>query len=472
MNNAFERVYCVNLGRRKDRWQGFLERLAAIDGGWPFAQPQRYTAIDGKRCNCPSWFTGGGGAWGCYRSHLRIIERCLNEGVNSVLLLEDDATFCEDFCDTWERYYGPQLPQDWGMLYLGGQHLNVNAYPPRKINDCWYQPNNVNRTHAFALKGQTMQAVYKWLCECQEWMRAHHIDHHLGRFHHKQYLEGKAATHKIYTPAKWLIGQSEGDSNISGRSLPERFWPAASSIAPNFETPFVAVIGLHRSGSSCLAMCLHYLGIHMGNVLGGYEKTGGGEAQQLARICEQILPFPACGDNEKRWSDEEIVARLRRWSHERRREAFVRGCLAGAKYPHLCALAPQLQQAVGGADSLKVVHINRPLAESIDSLQRRSREPKAPRATDMQCQLLQQWLDKCKWDFLSSRAGDYITVNYGDLIRQPEQELRRVVEYLGIDPTTIHKRQWRTAIDHVLPRELPNPLTGAVDTGANAVPTS
>lgn len=443
----FDRVYCINLSRRDDR---LIEFYARLPEDWPFAGVQRYNAIDGKRCNCPSWFTGGGGAWGCYRSHLRIIERCLNDGIDSVLLLEDDAICCDKFSEVWSNYL-VNLPQDWGMLYLGGQHLNTNAHPPRKINEYWYQANNVNRTHAFALRGNTMRAVYKWLCETGQggWQRSHHIDHHLGRFHHEQYMQGRNAQHKVYSPAQWLIGQAEGKSNVSGRELPERYWPSAASVAPEYEKPFVAVLGLHRSGSSCLAMCLHFLGVHMGNVLTGYEKHngGGGEAVQLAKICEQILPFPT---TQKRWDDETIVARLRRWTNERRKEAHVRGCIAGGKYPTLCDLAPQLEQACGGADMLQVVHIDRPIEESIASLQRRA---DGFRATEQERTRIQWYLYDRKREYLESRNVAYLTVQYADLCANPRRELERVLEYLQIDKTSIHKLQWQTAIEHVKTRE-------------------
>jgi hypothetical protein len=40
-------------------------------------------------------------------------------------------------------------------------------------------------------------------------------------------------------------------------------------------------------------MVMHHLGIHIGNQLGGYKATGGGEAMGLARLCEKAMRFPA-----------------------------------------------------------------------------------------------------------------------------------------------------------------------------------
>jgi hypothetical protein len=89
LGNLFERVYVLNLESRPDRWQAFRSRLLP---DWPFAEPKRVQAVDGRLVPPPAWWRSGPGSWGCYRSHLSLLEDCLNENVGSVLLMEDDAT--------------------------------------------------------------------------------------------------------------------------------------------------------------------------------------------------------------------------------------------------------------------------------------------------------------------------------------------------------------------------------------------
>ncbi|PHR99574.1 MAG: hypothetical protein COA78_24715, partial [Blastopirellula sp.] len=234
----FERAYCVNLKRRPDRWEAFN---AGLPQDWPFATIEQVAAVDGKKCKHPKWWRQGGGAWGCYRTHLRLIEQCLNDGVESVLLLEDDATFSDTFTADVKEYIA-HVPSDWGMLYLGGQHLKAAKTKPKKINEWVYQPHNVNRTHAWALRGACLKRVYTFLSEMVEGNH-HHIDHYLGRIHQQR-------KEKIYTPKRWLVGQAEGQSNINGREFKERFWPAAERLNVNLEEqPLVVVLGLHSSGS-------------------------------------------------------------------------------------------------------------------------------------------------------------------------------------------------------------------------------
>jgi len=415
-DNCFRKVFCVNLGRRKDRWQRFK---AGLPGDWPFAPVARVSAVDGKRVPVPDWWTAGPGAWGCYRTHLRIIENCINGGVESVLILEDDALFCPDFTRRVKDFLR-RVPKDWGMLYLGGQHLFINKSPPKEIVPGVFQPYNVNRTHAFALRGKMLRVVYKHLLR-KDWMQGQHIDHHLGRLHQRR-------EHPIYCPGEWLVGQAEGQSNISGRNPGDRFWPPAESIASTDPAtrPFLAVIGLHSSGSSALAGVLYHLGCHLGNKLGGYygndpEGSCGFEAVGLAELCERAIPFPTVDYARKRG---QIWSALRGWINEKRREAAKAGTIAAGKYPQLCRMGNQLVSICG--EHLYLLHIDRPLEESIESLARRTKKSREEAAAH------QKWLEEGKRQLLARVPKErQLTVAYADLVSSPEKEARRVAEFLS-----------------------------------------
>lgn len=408
----FDRTVCVNLDRRQDRWQEFLNAFPNELGS-----VERYQAIDGKQVPHPTWWQAGGGAWGCYRSHLRILEECLNNNIESCLFLEDDATFPADFGAKFDQFTS-ELPDDWGMIYLGGQHLFAKEHPPVKVTERVYRPYNVNRTHAFAIRGKMMRTVYQHLTRA-DWHAAQHVDHHLGRLHQQR-------AHPIYTPAEWIVGQAEGWSNIAGKSTPERYWAPADRLVEQPARIFAPVIGLHSSGSSCLAMMLHELGVHMGNELGGYH---GGEAVGLAQLCEKIAPFPG---TTLKWQPERIRRRLAKWINARRREAAENRTVAGGKYPHLCALGEQLQSICG--EDLRVVHIDRPLDESIESLQRRSRKANGWLSIDdPAAEAVQRWLWDCKQELLGQ--VEHLTISYDELLADPIGQIDRVTEYLELEPT-------------------------------------
>lgn len=436
LKKYFEEVHCVTLARRPDRWETFLKNVGP---DWPFATIQKFDAIDGKLCKHPDGWRQGGGAWGCYRSHLRILEDALNRGVDSVLFLEDDAKPCEDFFQKTKAFL-EAVPKDWGMIYLGGQHLFVNKNPPLEVNPLVFRPYNVNRTHGFALRGDMMRIVYKHLNRL-DWTAGHHIDHHLGRLHQRR-------EHPIYCPGDWLLGQAEGKSDISGRTPPDRFWKGASTIAEIDPTtlPFIAVIGLHSSGSSCLAGTLHHLGCHLGNQLVGYygkdpDKLCGFEAVGLANLCERAIKFPEAKLKMKRGG---IYHALKAFINQKRREAANMETLAAGKYPHLCRMGNQLLNICG--NNLRVIFIDRPIEDSIRSLQRRCPDKDAE-AIDLH----QRWLDAGK-EFIRGELDDtlQLSVAYYDLLENPEKEIQRMVDFLKIQPS---KEAFKRAVEYVQPSE-------------------
>lgn len=419
---------------------------------WPFREVEVVRAVDGRLCKHPEWWRQGGGAWGCYRSHVAILEDALNRGTNSVLIFEDDATFCDNFADAAERYVHA-LPDDWIQAYLGGQHLKKAK--PLDGNPLVVQAQNINRTHAYAVRGREgITTLYRWLNETPQWVNRNHIDHHYGRLH-------KAAPAGYYAPAQWLCGQAGGRSDISWKETGERWWvrgdvaPEARDLVVHTTPPltnggqFIAVVGLHRSGSSCVAMMLHKLGVNMGDRLVGWESRngGGGEAAGLAKICERAARFPSAGLTQPA---DQVARNLRHWIGGRVTKARKTGIRVGGKYPHLCAMGGMLKDICG--KGLRVVHCNRPLAESIDSLQRRSRAAKGwLNASDEQCERVQQWLWEEKTRFISSLPQKQVlTVEYADVLSRPSLVVERMVGFLGLRPT---EEQRSSAVSHVKQKE-------------------
>jgi hypothetical protein len=182
-NKIVERCFLMNLDRRGDRLRDWMKQLPQP---WPFPQPERFAAVDGRHIATPPQWRAGNGAWGCYRSHCLILEKCLLEGIDSYVVFEDDAGFGEDFRERLQEYVN-ELPADWGLAYLGGQHLYAGKHPPHKVSERVYRPYNVNRTHAFMVRGRdNMKALYRHL-HWNDWHTKHHIDHHLGRLAQRRY---------------------------------------------------------------------------------------------------------------------------------------------------------------------------------------------------------------------------------------------------------------------------------------------
>jgi hypothetical protein len=189
-------------------------------------------------------------------------------------------------------------------------------------------------------------------------------------------------------------------------------------------------------------MMLHKLGVSMGDKLGGYESKsggGGGEAVGLARVCERAARFPQVGIK-----DQALCRKmLYQWiSGRRRRDKGV----VGAKYPHLCAMGKMLRGICG--KSLRVIHCDRPLADSVESLKRRSRKCRGwLNATDEECEQVQQWLWDEKTKFISSLPSSQVLhISYAVLRATPEAVVDQMISFLSLTPTA---EQREAAIAHV-----------------------
>ena len=207
--------------------------------------------------------------------------------------------------------------------------------------------------------------------------------------------------------------------------------------------PFVLVMGLHRSGSSCLAGVLHNLGVYMGDQFCGVEKDGGHEARGLARICQKAYRTPS---TELKIPLESLRSMLAQYIHQVRNDALkLNWPAAGGKFPQLCAMGELIRDIVG--DSLRVIHINRPLEVSIRSLQARyDRKAGREHSKDQELDAVQRWLWARKQEFL--KGVKHLTIEYEDLLARPNLQIKRIVDYLRLSPS---QQQLQNALSYVQP---------------------
>jgi GR25 family glycosyltransferase involved in LPS biosynthesis len=256
-----ERAFVISLAIREDRLARFRAATAGLKS---IPEIETRLAVHGDTCLPPEIWTAGAGAWGCYKSHLAILEECLNTGVGSYLVFEDDAQFRTGFDEQFQAFM-EVLPDDWQQAYIGGQLLHTDSHPTVKVKENVYRPYNVNRTHAFLVSRAGMLPMYQWISNLPFYQHEH-IDHHLGRWHEDQ-------RNAVYTPARWLVGQMGTSSNVSGKSEPPEFFTDPIDTALShwlYDDPVCVVFHGDRS---ILQKCRGYL--HQGNQLdaNGYDVT-------------------------------------------------------------------------------------------------------------------------------------------------------------------------------------------------------
>ena len=206
----FEKAFVINLPFKTDRLEIFQKSVPKC-----FGDVEVWPAVHGDSIRHPDWWHSGAGAWGCYRSHLQILEYCYQRQIESYVVFEDDAIFKPDSDESTRRFFD-SLPADWEMAYLGGQLLHEIQHPPRRVNAEVMIPYNVNRTHCFSVHRRGYERLYRHLFAIP-FEKHDHIDHHLGRLH-------ESGSCKVYCPSKWIVGQDGGRSNISGNTNAATFW--------------------------------------------------------------------------------------------------------------------------------------------------------------------------------------------------------------------------------------------------------
>lgn len=227
-----DRAVVISLRRRHDRLAEFCDLVDSCE--WPFPAPDVFEAVDGGSgaVPVPRYWKSGGGAYGCQQSHIQVLQRALMDGVQSIFVMEDDASFRPDFGGCFREFFC-RVPQNWEALMLGGQHIGSVAEAKDGVVLC----RNTHRTHAYILRGPAIRDV----CELFENSR-HHIDWDMGPF-----LGRRGRT---YAPSPFLVSQASSKSDINGNNNAAMRWspPAERTAVAWIQGPRAVAEGLRKYG--------------------------------------------------------------------------------------------------------------------------------------------------------------------------------------------------------------------------------
>jgi GR25 family glycosyltransferase involved in LPS biosynthesis len=118
LESYFDKIFCINLDSRSDRWESATEEFKKHS-----LQVERIPGIDGSKMNLDFPSEIKEGAVGCALSQFFAIKYAKQLGLNKFLLLEDDIEFDENINELFSQYIH-EVPSNWDMLYLGGQHFH------------------------------------------------------------------------------------------------------------------------------------------------------------------------------------------------------------------------------------------------------------------------------------------------------------------------------------------------------------
>tara|TARA_Y100000401_G_C8324835_1_gene227508 strand:+ start:837 stop:1526 length:690 start_codon:yes stop_codon:yes gene_type:complete len=220
LTDWFDRVFVINRPDRPKRLARFIKHINETG----VANRDRvlvFPGVMGEKVTCPKDWAAGAGAWGCFRSHSNIVEsvimerEVLGEGLESVLILEDDVEFTNNPLALLHDFMS-KLPSDWDQLYLGGQH---RVKPIETETEGILRGISINRAHAYALNCKVYKKFYSHINYSPNYYgkKNHHFDHQLEIAHRKQ-------DWNVYCPSVWLAGQCAGKSDICSDHLESRIW--------------------------------------------------------------------------------------------------------------------------------------------------------------------------------------------------------------------------------------------------------
>jgi hypothetical protein len=141
LNDFFDRVVLINLERRRDRLEKFVQEAEAVG-----LQFDRFSAIDAQQSRLTP-------PQACAVSHREVVTQAKADGVRRLFIFEDDASFSSTFAEDCQRILDC-LPDDWQMLYLGSWPHSIIP-----INDILARTDGTICTHAFGFPAETFDLV-------------------------------------------------------------------------------------------------------------------------------------------------------------------------------------------------------------------------------------------------------------------------------------------------------------------------
>lgn len=142
---SISKVFVINLKKRFDRRFLISRQLDKLN--IPFELVEGTLSPGNKAL--------GKGELGCLLSHFFVLKYAQHLKLKNCLILEDDAKFSKKFIENFEAL---DIPQDWDMLYLGGNVLEKRELPKR-VNDKLFRCKNVRSNHAILINSSAYDTL-------------------------------------------------------------------------------------------------------------------------------------------------------------------------------------------------------------------------------------------------------------------------------------------------------------------------
>lgn len=163
--DVFDAIYCINLDKRPDRWKEALEEFESrgIKG------VERVSAIDGKNLDITKYNYSKKvtpSELGLILTNINIIKQAKHDGLQRILITEDDVVFTDQIANFQSLYR--QVPDDWDMLYFGGNHNKHKGWkPPVEISTGVVKLHLTYTTHCIGIHEKMFDTILGSLNDAQ-----------------------------------------------------------------------------------------------------------------------------------------------------------------------------------------------------------------------------------------------------------------------------------------------------------------
>lgn len=201
VNDFFDRVFCINLDSRPDRWQqsSVLFQQLGID-------VERIPAVQGSATNLNWPFPLKAGAIGCSLSQLFAFKYARQLQLDNFLLFEDDIEFADNFNAKFADCI-TQLPGDWDIVYFSGNHhLGPNL---TRITDQIYRCEYTLAAHSVGFRHTVFDYFINTIIDLTKPCDVHYAESH--------------RLFNAYVVQPHITGQRSGFSNIENMNVDYKF---------------------------------------------------------------------------------------------------------------------------------------------------------------------------------------------------------------------------------------------------------
>jgi hypothetical protein len=156
---AFDRISIINLPSRLDRRCETAAELTRIGLSFEDSRVDLFPAFrPSDKGEFPSI-----GARGCFLSHLRVLQRAVDDGIHRLLILEDDVSFSKMFILHPEAVINSLSSPDWAIFYGGHKIIPPLPATPRAGLVQVHPTVAVQTTHCIAFQGGAIRKAADFL---------------------------------------------------------------------------------------------------------------------------------------------------------------------------------------------------------------------------------------------------------------------------------------------------------------------